>query len=160
MKLFSTQSGVLSLLLVVCIMTLSRYTGLWADENTFTDVPDSHWAVDAVEQLANDGLVIGWEDRFMGNKTFTRYEMAQILAPLIRQFKEIYSLIKKQEISNAMSSLVGKQAIDNISAEERQQLTSLLALVDSLQNAIERQNLRLDRLEQKSSPAKSTTSLS
>ena len=49
--------------------------------NPFSDVPAKHWAYDAVNKLAQAGIIDGYGDgTFRGDKTMTRYEMAQIVA--------------------------------------------------------------------------------
>lgn len=54
---------------------------LAADVNQFSDVPAKHWSYDAVRKLARDGII---EDdgysAFRGQRTMTRYQMAQIVA--------------------------------------------------------------------------------
>ena len=49
--------------------------------NPFSDVPAGHWAYDAVNKLAAEGVVDGYpEGTYGGDKLMTRYEMAQIVA--------------------------------------------------------------------------------
>ena len=49
--------------------------------NPFSDVPAGHWAYDAVNKLAAEGVVDGYPDgTYGGDKLMTRYEMAQIVA--------------------------------------------------------------------------------
>ena len=49
--------------------------------NPFSDVPAGHWAYDAVNKLAAEGVVDGYpDDTYGGDKLMTRYEMAQIVA--------------------------------------------------------------------------------
>ena len=49
--------------------------------NPFSDLPAGHWAYGAVAKLAAAGVVDGYPDgTFKGDKTMTRYEMAQIVA--------------------------------------------------------------------------------
>ena len=49
--------------------------------NPFSDVPAGHWAYDAVNKLAAEGVVDGYPDStYGGDKLMTRYEMAQIVA--------------------------------------------------------------------------------
>ncbi len=49
--------------------------------NPFSDLPAGHWAYGAVAKLAAEGVVDGYPDgTFKGDKTMTRYEMAQIVA--------------------------------------------------------------------------------
>ena len=49
--------------------------------NPFSDVPAGHWAYASVAKLAAAGIVDGYPDgSFRGDRTMTRYEMAQIVA--------------------------------------------------------------------------------
>ena len=49
--------------------------------NPFSDVSAGHWAYDAVNKLAAEGVVDGYPDgTYGGDKLMTRYEMAQIVA--------------------------------------------------------------------------------
>jgi len=49
-----------------------------------TDVPPDHWAHQAVTELAEKGLVLGYPDgRFLGNRTLTRYELASIIKRVV-----------------------------------------------------------------------------
>ena len=53
----------------------------FAAANPFSDVPRDHWAYDAVTQLAADGVVEGYGDgTYRGDRSITRYEMAQMVA--------------------------------------------------------------------------------
>ena len=46
----------------------------------FPDVPENHWAYEAVTRLAGNNIVQGYEDgKFHGERTMTRYEMAEII---------------------------------------------------------------------------------
>ena len=49
--------------------------------NPFSDLPAGHWAYASVAKLAAAGIVDGYPDgSFKGDRTMTRYEMAQIVA--------------------------------------------------------------------------------
>ena len=49
--------------------------------NPFSDLPAGHWAYASVAKLAAAGIVDGYPDgTFKGERTMTRYEMAQIVA--------------------------------------------------------------------------------
>lgn len=49
--------------------------------NPFSDVPAGHWAYDAVNKLAAEGVVEGYPgSTYGGDRLMTRYEMAQIVA--------------------------------------------------------------------------------
>lgn len=46
----------------------------------FPDVPETHWAYEAVSRLAGNDIVQGYPDgEFHGERTMTRYEMAEII---------------------------------------------------------------------------------
>lgn len=46
----------------------------------FPDVPENHWAYEAVSRLAGNGVIQGYEDgKYHGDRTMTRYEMAEII---------------------------------------------------------------------------------
>lgn len=46
----------------------------------FPDVPENHWAYEAVSKLAGNGIIQGYEDgKYHGERTMTRYEMAEII---------------------------------------------------------------------------------
>ena len=68
-----------TLLLAITIamgITASAYAA-----NPFSDVPAGHWAYDAVNKLAAEGVVEGYPDgTYGGDRLMTRYEMAQIVA--------------------------------------------------------------------------------
>ena len=67
-------------LLLAAVMALSVNAGVYA-ANPFSDVPAGHWAYDAVNKLAAEGVVEGYQDgTYGGDRLMTRYEMAQITA--------------------------------------------------------------------------------
>jgi hypothetical protein len=56
----------------------------FAASNPFVDVPANNWAYGSVTKLAQAGIIDGYGDgTFRGDKTITRYEMAQIVAKAI-----------------------------------------------------------------------------
>ena len=67
-------------LLLAAVMALGVDAGVYA-ANPFSDVPAGHWAYDAVNKLAAEGVVEGYPDgTYGGDRLMTRYEMAQIVA--------------------------------------------------------------------------------
>ena len=91
----------------------------FAAANPFSDVPTDHWAYDAVNQLAKDGVVEGYGDgTYQGDKEITRYEMAQIVA----------KAMTKEDISKADKALV-----DKLAAEFSDELNNLGVRVSNLE---------------------------
>lgn len=101
----------------------------FAASNPFVDVPAKHWSYDAVSKLASAGIVDGYGDgTFKGEKTMSRYEMAQIVAKAMAH----------SDKANAEQ----KAAIDKLSVEFASELEGL--------------NVRVTKLEKNSSTIKVT----
>jgi len=67
-------------ILLACMIGLLAMA-LPAFAGPFTDVPTDHWAYDAIDKLQAEGFVEGYPDgTFRGNRSFTRYEMAMVVA--------------------------------------------------------------------------------
>jgi len=92
----------------------------FAAANPFSDVPQGHWAYDAVSQLAKDGVIDGYGDgTFNGQKNITRYEMAQMVAR---------AMAKRPAATNNDKAL-----IDKLSAEFGDELNNLGVRVANLE---------------------------
>ena len=95
----------------------------FAATNPFTDVPQGHWAYDAVAQLAQDGVIDGYGDStFQGDKNITRYEMAQMVAK---------AMAKTNNGANANAA--DKAALDKLAAEFHDELNNLGVRVANLE---------------------------
>jgi len=58
--------------------------GGFVSAQSFPDIPAGHWAGDAVVEIADLGIVIGFPDgTFRGNEAFTRYQMALVISRLL-----------------------------------------------------------------------------
>lgn len=86
--------------------------------NPFSDVPAKHWAYDAVNKLAQAGVVTGYEDgTFKGDKTVSRYEMASIVAAAMQKDlnsdqKETVDQLSKEFATELNSMGIKVEAID------------------------------------------------
>ena len=107
-------------------LSIALTTGaLWASP-LFPDVPDQHWAQDAVASLAAKGLVEGYPDgTFKGDRATTRWEVAMIVA----------RLLQKEESAHATFS----------SKQEREEI---LKLAEALRNELDALGVRVSDLEE------------
>lgn len=73
----------------IAFLAISAFVGVFAllaqmhpaSATPFTDVKRNHWAYDAIQSLAADGIIEGYPNgKFLGQRTMTRYEMAVIIA--------------------------------------------------------------------------------
>lgn len=56
--------------------------------DSFNDVPKDHWAYQAVQKLAEDGVIEGYSDgEFKGDRPLTRYEFSMVVAKAIDKFE-------------------------------------------------------------------------
>ncbi len=61
-----------------------------ASANPFADVPYSHWAYDAVNLMAQKGIVQGFPDgAFKGNQQVTRYQLAMIVSKMMANVEQM-----------------------------------------------------------------------
>jgi hypothetical protein len=84
----------------------------FAASNPFADVPAHHWSYDSIIKLSQAGIIDGYADgKFQGDKTVTRYEMAQIVA----------KAMTKEDKANAEQ----KALIEKLAAEYKTELDNL-----------------------------------
>ena len=68
---------------LIASVALAALLSVPAFAGPFTDVPTDHWAYEAIDMLQAEGIVEGYPDgTFKGNRSFTRYEMAMVVARL------------------------------------------------------------------------------
>jgi hypothetical protein len=94
-----------------------------AQAQTFPDVPSDHWAADAVERIADLGIVNGFPDgTFRGNETFTRYQAALVVERLLLVVQDnmhAAQLLTNEDIA-ALSAVVDQLRADVAAIDSRQ----------------------------------------
>ena len=68
--------------LILVILAALFLTSAFATSSAglFSDMPEDHWAYEAVSNVVDAGIMNGYPDgSFKGDKTVTRYELAQTL---------------------------------------------------------------------------------
>lgn len=69
--------------LLITLLAAVLASGAFA-QSSFPDIPANHWAGDAVDRIADLGIVIGFPDgTFRGNEAFTRYQAALVVSRLL-----------------------------------------------------------------------------
>jgi len=59
------------------VLAVGMIAPAFAQTDNFPDVPDNHWAYEALARLKKDGLLVGYPDGlFRGNRPASRYELA------------------------------------------------------------------------------------
>lgn len=115
----------------------------------FSDVPAGHWAKEAVEKLAAEGIILGFPDgTFRGNENLTRYQAAMIIYRLLQKLEPGQMASMDKETITAL-----RNAVQELAAE----LASLGVRVSALEdNAASKSDVaRLEKMiaELKSMPS-------
>ncbi|HGY10179.1 MAG TPA: S-layer protein [Oceanithermus profundus] len=92
----------------------------------FSDVPAGHWAKEAVEKIAAEGLILGFPDgTFRGNENLTRYQAAMIFYRLLQKLEPGQLASMDSETITAL-----RNAVQELAAE----LASLGVRVSALED--------------------------
>lgn len=115
----------------------------------FKDVPKNHWAYDAIKELAERGIVEGYEGKvstkFKGYKTLTRYEFAQALV------KTIHKLEAEIGVTRA-TGVIDEVDVNQVlkkSSLNKNDLDLLKKLILEFQKELADMNLRVTEVETK-----------
>lgn len=101
------------------VFTLGVVGGAFAQN--FPDVPENHWAYDALETMKKNGLLVGYPDGlFRGSRPATRYEMAVAIHATYQHLKNITDDLQKQ-----IDALKGQGGGTYNDTELRNQLNAL-----------------------------------
>lgn len=96
-----------------------------AASNPFSDVPQTHWAYDAVASLAARGVIVGYPDGLLkGARPATRYELAASVSRAL-------AVIDMERASKADVEMLKRLVV-----EFRDELTALGVKVDSLDSRV------------------------
>jgi len=142
-------------------------------QRAFTDVPEEHWAYDAVDELQQEGLIAGYPNgTFQGKNPITRYEFAMViqrLLPLIQEGEkptdpktgqpvDLFGYATKADVDSAVkgiqipdvSGLAKKSDVDTISRlvnEFKDELAALGVDVDGVKRDLAALSLRVEAIE-------------
>jgi len=131
-----------ALLLVVCASAPAFA------QQPFADVPLTHWAYNAVNSLAEQGILEGYPDgTFKGKDRLTRYEFAQAIARLMARMEELGG-VPGPAGPPGPPGAPGAPAVGGLTAEQQQlirrlaeefgpELKALRSDVDSLMERVE-----------------------
>lgn len=146
----SLQGGTLmkkSLIFFVAFL-LVGFFAIPAFAGPFTDVPTDHWAYEAIDKLQSEGFVEGYPDgTFKGDRTFTRYEMAMVVA---RLWDRLESLTSKQPVGNWATEAdleEYKDLVDNLMREFEGEISKLKGDVNKAHSRLDDVEKRLGALE-------------
>jgi len=105
---------------------------------TFTDVPDDHWAYEALDYLQQAGLVEGFPDgTFRGDRPFTRYEMAMVIARVFTKIQDWQAMMASGQMPEGAQNVDMAEVnsrLDRLAEEFRDELAGLGARVTAVED--------------------------
>lgn len=111
----------------------------------FPDVPDTHWASSAVQQLKAKGVLEGYPDGlYRGKRAASRYEMAMVASRIVAKLEQLEaSLPDFSQFATKEELAAVKRMVDLNS----QKIEELGVRVDALEKKIGELDSRLTKLE-------------
>lgn len=128
MRQTKTNSGISLIMgILATIFCLLLPSMLFAQSAAFQDLPADHWAYSDVDFLVRQGYMEGYPDgTFKGRKVTTRYDVALMLARILKRMEE-----KKSSLDSATEE--ERAALSRLTKEFRDELGLLDVRVDSLE---------------------------
>jgi hypothetical protein len=114
----------------------------------FTDVPTDHWAYEAIDRLQGEGFVEGYPDgTFKGDRTFTRYEMAMVVARLWDRLSSMGSSPEMDGYVTEADLEEYKDLIDNLMNEFEGEIAKIGGRLNKAESRLDDVENRLGALE-------------
>lgn len=139
------MAGLLTAAIMLCALTLP------AGASTFSDVPSDHWSYEALDYLQNAGLVEGYPDgTFKGDRPFTRYEMAMVIARIFTKIQDWQASEGAGENTPLEDSTLMDEVntrLDRLSDEFRDELADLGARLTAVEDEQAAMRTEIDDLK-------------
>ena len=120
----------ITVLTLLMIFALSAPVGA----QSFQDVPEGHWAHDALEQVARAGLMQGYGNgEFKGEESLSRYEVASLTANVLEKVENENEVLT-EEVITALEALTNEfdqelvKLADELEGMNRVQITGTTGL--------------------------------
>jgi PAS domain-containing protein len=102
-------------------------------QDNFPDVPDNHWAFEALQRMKKDGLLVGYPDGlFRGGRPASRYELAVAMHAVYTNLKSVTDGLDSQikALSDKLNGVASTADIQNL----RDALTALQNSVEGMKS--------------------------
>lgn len=136
------------LILLVMALVIALASPIMA--GPFVDVPEGHWAYDALEKMADRGFIEGYPDgTFQGKRPITRYEVAIIVARLVDTLEKKIGEMKVVGAPKKVEEEVEIEPGKLVSIEEFKEFESTVTkLASEFQDELAAIGVRLTTLEE------------
>ena len=147
-------------------MLIGSASTSFAAQNPFTDVNDHHWAYQSVIELAEAGIITGYDNsdsslngKFVGGRNITRYEMAQMIAKTLARIEgesspfaiqlrgHQWTFVDNSGVRRVVDGTVVPFKLNNGATIDMNKLNELEALVYEFQDELATLGMRVDDLK-------------
>ncbi|MBQ7630705.1 MAG: S-layer homology domain-containing protein, partial [Selenomonadaceae bacterium] len=151
--------------LTAAVILGAASTPAFAAQNPFSDVNDHHWAYQSIVELAEAGIITGYDNsdvgmngRFLGGRNITRYEMAQMIAKTLARIEgesspfniqlkgHQWTFVDNSGVRRVVDGTVVPFKLSNGATVDMNKLSELEALVYELQDELTTLGVRVDDL--------------
>jgi predicted nucleic acid-binding Zn-ribbon protein len=131
---------------VLAILAAVAFTGVQAQ--AFPDIPANHWAGEAVQRIADLGIVIGFPDgTYRGNEGFTRYQAALVISRLLDVIRADMDAMKALTDADIASLRNALQELASDVAAQDVRLSAVEGAVASISDDTASNTARIEALE-------------
>jgi S-layer homology domain len=132
--------------LVLIVLAALAFTG--AQAQAFPDIPADHWAGEAVQRIADLGIVIGFPDgTYRGNEGFTRYQAALVISRLLDVIRADMDAMKALTDADIASLRNALQELASDVAAQDVRLSAVEGAVASISDDTASNTARIEALE-------------
>jgi hypothetical protein len=132
--------------LVLAVLAALAFTGVHAQ--AFPDIPADHWAGEAVQRIADLGIVIGFPDgTYRGNEGFTRYQAALVISRLLDVIRADMDAMKALTDADIASLRNALQELASDVAAQDVRLSAVEGAVASISDDTASNTARIEALE-------------
>jgi hypothetical protein len=132
--------------LVLTVLAALAFTGVQAQ--AFPDIPANHWAGEAVQRIADLGIVIGFPDgTYRGNEGFTRYQAALVISRLLDVIRADMDAMKALTDADIASLRNALQELASDVAAQDVRLSAVEGAVASISDDTASNTARIEALE-------------
>ncbi|MDZ7799499.1 MAG: S-layer homology domain-containing protein [Trueperaceae bacterium] len=132
--------------LLITILAAVLASGAFAQQS-FPDVPEGHWAANAVADIADLNIVIGFPDgTFRGNEAFTRYQAALVISRLLGVINDNIDAAQAMTQEDLESLRNAVQELSSDLAAQDVRLSSAESAIAGLSDDVGANQARIDEL--------------
>jgi hypothetical protein len=140
--------------LILVVLATLFLTAVFATSSVglFSDIPEDHWAYEAVSNVVDAGVMNGYPDgSFKGDETVTRYELAQVLDRMLSyvdaadaSLEELVFALSKKIAELSLSVSGSKQLNADLAKEVAELKAEFLALAEKVPSKEDIENMVAD----------------